>query len=75
MNGYLLNSRFVFARDRSWVRYAKYFTVAIGGLLLTELIIYIVHGQLGVGELLSKLIAVGLVFCWNYPMNRYWTFR
>jgi putative flippase GtrA len=73
-NGYLLNSRYVFSGG-SRARYIKYLLVSLGGLVLTEIIIDIAHVRGGLSENIAKLIAVILVFIWNYFLSKFWAFQ
>ena len=76
VNGYLLNSHFVFRQEWSYERFLKYLAINLVGLYFTEVIINFLHltgGHLGLNE--AKLVAVGLVFCWNYGMSKLWAFR
>lgn len=74
-NGYLLNSRFVFRHGRTSGNALKYAVVNGIGLGLTELIVFILHGRLGLHLNPAKLMAVAVVFFWNYGMSRAWAFR
>ena len=73
--GFILNSQFVFQTERTLNRTIKYLAISLGGLLISELIIYLLftHGHLTF--LVSKLIAVVVVFFWNYVLSRIWAFR
>jgi putative flippase GtrA len=74
--GFLLNGRFVFGVDRTARRYIKYGLASFAGLMLTEFIIHILYQELGLtGPLGAKLVAVGVVFFWNYSLSRFWAFR
>ena len=76
INGYLLNSAFVFQVNRTVIQSLKYSIVSLGGLLITE---GIVLGLSGHSHVLSpfeaKLVAVGIVFFWNYVLSRRWAFK
>ncbi len=73
-NGYLLNSKYVFQKA-SPDRYVKYFLVSLGGLGITELLLELLHVQAGLGTNLAKLIAVVIVFFWNYVLSKFWVFQ
>lgn len=73
-NGYFWNSRVVF-RKASPERYLKYFVISVGGLIITELLLHIFHVNLGLGENTAKLIAVIVVFFWNYGLSSMWAFK
>ena len=75
-NGYLLNSAFVFEKQRTGASGFKYFLISLGGLGITELIVNLLtiwHPVLG--ALQAKLVAVIIVFFWNYILSRVWAFR
>jgi len=73
-NGYFMNSRYVFAKN-SRTMYVKYLTTSLIGLVLTEIILRIMHGELGLSQNGAKLIAVVVVFFWNYGVSKYWAFK
>lgn len=74
--GYFMNGRFVFKTERTTARYAKYALISIGGLLLTELIIHLLHIDFAVTTAFkAKLVAVAVVFFWNYGWSRFWAFK
>ncbi len=72
-NGYFFNSRYVF-KQGSHVQYGKYLLVSLGGLLITEVILHLFHVEFGLEENISKLVAVGIVFFWNYGLSKVWVF-
>ena len=75
-NGYLLNSKHVFQTNRHATNYGKYFAVSFGGLLITLAIIQIVHVHLRLmGAFEAKLLAVAIVFFWNYGLSKAWAFK
>jgi putative flippase GtrA len=73
-NGYFFNSRYVFYRA-STERYVKYFLVSLGGLLITEMLLHELHLVLGMGQNPAKLVAVVVVFVWNYLLSKFWAFN
>ncbi len=72
-NGYLMNNALVFGKQRSAVRYSKYLLVSLGGLIWTELIVHGLERDLGLNG--AKLVAVALVFTWNYTLSKRWAFK
>jgi putative flippase GtrA len=72
-NGYACNSKFVF-KSASRKNYLRYFLVSIGGLLITELLLDLFHIRIGLTTNVAKLIAVVVVFFWNYILSKYWAF-
>jgi putative flippase GtrA len=73
--GFILNSRFVFKTELTTHRYGRYALTSFGGLLITNGLIYLLYtdAQLTTA-LVAKLIAVMVVFVWNYTWSRYWAF-
>lgn len=75
-NGYFLNTRFVFAKEHNVMVYNKYALVSLGALGLTEGIIYLLSEIWKVMDNLeAKLVAVVLVFFWNYFLSKHWAFK
>ncbi len=88
VNGYYMNSRWTFHYDtegQEGKKFSQFAIISIIGLGLTELI---VHGYVGYIDLgmnilgreisamnTGKLVAVVLVFFWNYGGNKIWTFN
>lgn len=76
INGYLLNSHYVFRVNRSLSSSSKYVLVAFGGLLLTELIVGGLERSLFHFSVFpAKLVAVAIVFFWNYTLSKIWAFN
>ncbi|RJG03404.1 GtrA family protein [Noviherbaspirillum sedimenti] len=73
---YSLNYRFTF---RSSKRHAesvsKFAVVALIGLLLNTLFMWIGVDRLGLHYLLSQVLTTGLVMVWSFVANRFWTFH
>ncbi|MBI4252739.1 glycosyltransferase [Candidatus Uhrbacteria bacterium] len=76
-NGFLLNKRWTF-RDRSKRlarQYTKFFLTGLVGLALNvSLLALFVYG-FNLWYLLAKIFVTGIVFFWNFTINRFWTFR
>jgi putative flippase GtrA len=83
--GFLLACTSNYVLNRIWTfhsadpaigwQFSKFFVVAAGGLLLNNLIIYLLHDQLKLNFYLSKAIAIVLVFFWNFSLNYLYTFQ
>jgi putative flippase GtrA len=61
---------------------AKFTTISLVGLVLSNAIVLLLEGSLGQalghpnwGYLPAKLLATGAVLFWNYFANRVWTFK
>lgn len=77
VNNYFLNKIWTFKNKEKAIvqQFAKFLLVAIIGLALNTFCIYLLHQQLHVPFYISKLIAIVLVFAWNYTINATLTFN
>lgn len=60
-----------FEKKQLW----KFLLIASVGVFLNTLFLALFFEYLHIYDFLSKLMATGVVFFWNFGMNRYWTFR
>ena len=76
-NNYLWNRVWTFQSQSEAVarEYISFVVIALIGLGLNNLIIYLVHERWHVNFFLSKLIAIACVTLWNFSMNYVFTFR
>ncbi len=86
-NGYIWNSRWTFPRVDSIKRhqqYVRFVLVNIVGLVLNQIILFVVNGILTAGRpdsekgwepLIAFGIATGIVVFWNFLANKNWTFK
>lgn len=77
-NNYFLNRRWTFKSSNHKVmkEYSFFLIISIIGLLLNNFIIVALSDVLfDLNFYISKVIAVLIVFLWNYFMNSYFTFR
>lgn len=74
---FILNSYWTFeiVQDKFKQRYAKFFLVALGGLCLTELFLYILVDKFFWFDLWAKIFTVLVVVNWNFFLQKYWTFK
>ena len=88
VNGYFMNSRWTFrykTKGQEGLKFGQFAVVSLIGLGLTELIgngyVHYIAKELTFGgytigtKMVGKLVAVVLVFVWNYLANKFWTFR
>jgi putative flippase GtrA len=74
--GFIMNGRFVFKTERTSARYLKYGLISLGGLMLTQIIVHLLHVDFVLlTAFKAKLVAVGIVFFWNYGWSRFWAFK
>lgn len=73
---YLLNYYFTFRSSEKHMAAAIKFTVvALIGLGLNGLFMYLSVEIIGLYYLLGQLITTSIVLIWNFTVNRYWTYR
>jgi dolichol-phosphate mannosyltransferase len=78
INGYFMNSRWTFkykTEGREVKKFSQFAIISLVGLGLTELIVLEFTSNGGLSKNIAKLIAVAVVFFWNYFGNKFWTFR
>lgn len=75
--GFFLNRRFTFPHgERGGIKqYARFFGVALTGLALNTLFLWLLVIAFGIHDIVAKFIAAAIVFLWNFSLQRYWTFR
>jgi putative flippase GtrA len=56
-------------------QFTSFTLIALIGLALNNLIVYLFHKKGGLNFYVSKLIAIAIVFIWNYFANIYFTFK
>lgn len=74
---YILNKYLNFKnKSRKIVlQFGLFISIALVGLLLNQIIIYILVESLGIWYIFAKIIAVLLVMFWNFTRHKKWTFR
>jgi len=76
-NNYIINRIWTFkSTHANWEEeFLKFLIVSLVGLGLNTLIIYLVHQRKeGINFYIAKLIAIIIVFIWNYTINALFTF-
>lgn len=75
-NNFFFNKFWTFKnKEKNAVRqYIKFFTTACVGLLLNNLFLSLFVYTLHIWYIFSKLITSGIVFFWNFFINKFWTF-
>lgn len=73
---YSLNYRFTFrSSKRHHDAVLKFAVVALAGLMLNTLFMWIAVDLAHIHYLLGQFVTTGLVFVWSFLGNRYWTFH
>ncbi len=76
-SNYFLNRLWTFHSHNQQiaVEYFSFFFIAIAGLGIANLLIYIANDRLKINFYIAKLLAIGMVTLWNFVMNYWFTFR
>lgn len=73
---YWLNYRYTFrSRKQHAESVSKFAVVAVVGLLLNTLFMWIGVDLLGLHYLLAQVVTTGLLLVWSFTANRFWTFH
>lgn len=73
---FLLNRVWTFnSKSNFWREYVIFFCISITGLTINSFIVYLCSDYLHLNFYVSKLIAVGVVFFWNFFMNHKFNFK
>jgi putative flippase GtrA len=77
VNNYILNRLWTFGSRGSKVstEFIRFFLVSLGGLALTQGLMWVMVSLLGVWYLLAKALTSLMVLIWNFGLNKFWTFR
>lgn len=76
LNNFTWNRLWTFAdarTKRAYVQFLQFTVVSLGGLILNTLLVVLLEPRSGVA--IAKILATGVVVCWNFCANRYWTFN
>ncbi len=72
---FLLNSSITFAKtDYRAKRAMRFFAVGITGLLLSNVLLYLLTSPLQVAALWAKLVTIPIIALLQFVLNRSWTF-
>jgi len=76
-SNFFLNRLWTFGSTASEVtdQFTRFFLIALAGLLLNTIIIWIAHQKKGMNFFAAKGLAVVLVMIWNFTMNFLFNFR
>ncbi len=75
-SNYFLNRIWTFhsVNKHIFTEYSSFIIISLAGLAINNFVIFILNDKLKLNFYLSKLIAVGVVTCWNFVMNYLITF-
>lgn len=76
-SNYVWNRLWTFQSENSGiaVEYLSFIGISIIGLLINNIVIYILNDKLKITFYLSKLFAICVVTLWNFLMNFFFTFN
>lgn len=77
VTNYLLSLLWVFGRSKysRLTEFSIFAGIGVVGLVLNDLILWILTGNLGLYYVLSKIVATGVTFIWNFSARKYILFR
>ena len=78
ISNFLLNDRWTFRGAEQhgfWSRLLRFNGVALGGMLLTAVLLTLLTHYAGLPLLIANVLAVGGAMAWNYVINTRWTWR
>jgi putative flippase GtrA len=75
-SNYFLNRIWTFHSENKQIftEYSLFIVISLAGLAINNFVIFLLNDKLKLNFYLSKLIAVGVVTCWNFIMNYLITF-
>lgn len=73
---YSLNKLWTFNDDNADIinQFAQYVTISVGGLLISNLLIYLLTTKMKANFFVAKISSVVIVSIWNFVMNYCFTF-
>ncbi len=76
---FLLSKKFVFSAEKnkhsSSTEFVVYAIIGVIGLLMTEIIMYIMNNKLKLYFMIPKIIATAVVFVWNFAARKVVLYR
>jgi len=76
-NVYFINRVLTFESNNQdvFIEYSKFISIYAVGLIINNLVVYLMHGKLNIKFYIAKLIAIGITAFWNFFANYYFTFN
>lgn len=77
VSNYFFNRYWTFYVDgkgAGFMEFSKFFGIAVAGLLLNTLIVFLFHEKLKINFYFSKVVAIGIISVWNFVGNYFYTF-
>lgn len=75
LSNFILNDRWTFdANESNWItRLVRFNSVALGGMVLTALLLTLLTQQAYMELVPANILAIGVATVWNYMANSRWT--
>lgn len=74
VHNFVLNNRWTFNKDKlSLVRFIKFNSISLVGLLITVGVMFALVTQFGLHYLVANLLGIGLATVSNFGLNLFWT--
>ena len=75
-NNFFLNTYFNFkVSDKLFKRFISFFSIGIFGMVISEVMLYILIENLGVDEIISKIISIFVITIIQFTLNKLITFK
>lgn len=76
-NNFYWNKKWTFGdtSTRYAKQYIKYLIVSLIALVLNMIVLYALTTLFGLWYIFAKLATSGVIFVWNFTINKFWTFR
>lgn len=77
IGNFLLNRYWTFNQNAgaAEIQFVKFVSVSVAGLVMNNLLLFILLKTAGRNFYFLKLVVIGIVFCWNYLANLLFTFN
>ncbi len=76
INNFIINSRHNFkVTDRLWIRFCQFYSIGVGGALLSTILIYALYNLLQIDATLAKLMTIPPVVLLQYLLNITFSFK
>lgn len=53
----------------------KIYLISVLGLLMNIAIMFVAVEKIGISDMISKIIATGIVFIWNFLIRKFWIYK
>lgn len=75
VSGYFLSSKYVFKQQRNTRNAFWFFLIYLSSLLINFMLLYFLVQNLGISKIIGQLCVMGVIFLYNFYLNKGVTFR